>query len=116
LRLTEEGTKYFDEQVNMNRKPEFFDQIREELSEAIPLNISQLIINDKTERDINTSSKQILISITINPPEINKIRNTKQILNDLDEMIKIKDGTSLMFNKTITIYLDKTWGAVEQCK
>ena len=116
MRLTEEGTKYFNEKAEMGRKQEFFDQIRGELSEAIPLNVSQLIINNEIKHDVNTLSKRILISITIIPPETNKIRNTKQILNDLDKMIKVRDGTPLMYKKTLTIYLDKAWGAKEQCK
>ncbi len=109
LCLTEEGTNYFH---SLGEKKEFFDQMRKELSESIPLNISQLIVNDKIEYDIST---KILISITIHPPEINKVRNTKQILNDLDKMIKIKDGTPLMMDKNITIYLDQKFGAKEQC-
>ncbi len=88
--------------------------MRSELSESIPLDISQLIISNKIKYDI--PFKQILISITINPPEIIKKRNTKQVLKDLNEMIKVKYGTPLMFDKNITIYLDKEFGAKEQCK
>jgi len=111
LRLTEEGTRYFN---NLVEKTEFFDQMKRELSESIPLNISQLTINNKIKHDKIT--KQILIVITINPPKFNKLRSTKQILNDLDMMIKIKEGTPLIINKMTTIYLDKEHGARKLCK
>ena len=64
LRLTEDGTSHFNKLVEMKQEQSFFDQMKVELSESIPLEISQLSISNKPKYDVVT--KQILIGITIN--------------------------------------------------
>ncbi|RHZ82304.1 hypothetical protein Glove_109g196 [Diversispora epigaea] len=64
LRLTAEGTERY-ENLNSTGKDQFFANLHLELSKIIPVNITRLSSNGKTQVDTNIPSRQMLISLNI---------------------------------------------------
>ncbi|CAG8597066.1 1189_t:CDS:2, partial [Diversispora eburnea] len=108
LRLTKEGTEYY-ENLNSTGKDKFFTDLRLELSEIIPVNIKRLSSNgEKTQVDTTINSgRKILISLNIESSK--EERSADSILNDLNDMITYKNMTSIDLFPT-TKYLDGDFG------
>ncbi|RHZ82430.1 hypothetical protein Glove_109g149 [Diversispora epigaea] len=107
LRLTAEGTEYY-ENLNSIGKDQFFVDLHLELSKIIPVNIKRLSSNGKTQIDTTVSpSRQIFISLNIESSK--EERSVASIIDDLNEMIKYKSMTSISLNPT-TKYLDEDFG------
>ncbi|RHZ82458.1 hypothetical protein Glove_109g153 [Diversispora epigaea] len=110
LRLTAEGTEYY-ENLNSTEKSKFFFDLQIELSKIIPVDIKRLSSNEKTQIDTTvSSSRQILVSLNILNIESSKEeKSVASIVDDLNEMIKYKSMTSISLNPT-TKYLDGDFG------
>ncbi|CAG8599360.1 555_t:CDS:2, partial [Diversispora eburnea] len=108
LRLTKEGTEYF-ENLNTAGKYQFFTDLSLELSEIIPVNnIKRLSLNGKFQVDTTVSpSRQILISLRIESSK--EERSVASIVDDLNVMITYKNMTSIGLEST-TKYLDENFG------
>ncbi|RHZ82401.1 hypothetical protein Glove_109g261 [Diversispora epigaea] len=107
LRLTTEGTEHY-ENLNSTGKDQFFANLHLELSKIIPVNITRLSSNKKTQVDTTVgSNRQIFISLNIESSK--EERSVASIIDDLNEMIKYKSMTSISLNPT-TKYLDEDFG------
>ncbi|CAG8572251.1 7568_t:CDS:10 [Diversispora eburnea] len=105
LRLTKEGTEYY-ENLNPTGKNKFFTDLRLELSEIIPINnIKRLSSNGKSQ--VDTVSHQTLISLNIESSS--EERSVASIVDDLNDMIVYKNMTSIGLKPT-TKYLDGDYG------
>ncbi|RHZ82310.1 hypothetical protein Glove_109g321 [Diversispora epigaea] len=108
LRLTAEGTEYYEKNLNSTGKDNFFSVLKTELSEIIPVNITRLSSNGKTQIDTTVSqSRQILISLNIESSK--EERSVTYIVDDLNDMIIYKNMTSIGLFPT-TKYLDGDFG------
>ncbi|RHZ52422.1 hypothetical protein Glove_461g4 [Diversispora epigaea] len=108
LRLTAEGTEYYEKNLNSTGKANFFSVLKTELSEIIPVNITRLSSNGKTQIDTTVShSRQILISLNIESSK--EERSVTYIVDDLNDMIIYKNMTSIGLFPT-TKYLDEDFG------
>ncbi|RHZ70486.1 hypothetical protein Glove_271g81 [Diversispora epigaea] len=105
LRLTVEGTKYY-ENLNSTGKGQFFRDLHLALSKIIPVDIRRLSSNEKTQVD-STISHQILISLNIESPK--EGRSVASIVDDLNDMITYKSMTFISLFPT-TKYLDEDFG------
>ncbi|RHZ82560.1 hypothetical protein Glove_109g37 [Diversispora epigaea] len=109
LRLTTEGTEYY-ENLNSTEKSNFFFYLQIELSKIIPVDIKRLSSNEKTQIDTTvSSSRQILVSLNIHIESSKEEKSVASIVDDLNEMIKYKSMTSISLNPT-TKYLDEAFG------
>ena len=106
---------HYNEFISPNTLPNMLDQFKKDLDETTPLNPSRLVIDDKIQ-NVNTDEKQILLSVTILPPENNNgsKRNTVSIMKDLNELIKEKQVNPLS-QGNITRFLDENYGAQLIC-
>jgi len=111
IQLKFEDEIHYNEFISPNTLPNMLDQLKKDLSETTPLDISRLIIDDKIQK-VNNDEKQILLSITVLPPENNdgSKRNTESIMKDLNELIKEKQVNPLS-QGNITRFLDENYGA-----
>ncbi|CAG8752487.1 8806_t:CDS:2, partial [Funneliformis mosseae] len=87
VRLTPEGTIYFDS-LNKNDRKDFHLKLSQELTDAIPDRLVHITTNEKTEIDTSVFQKQIIISINIQQE-----RSVSSAHFDLDTLIKFKSIT-----------------------
>ncbi|RHZ74550.1 hypothetical protein Glove_221g77 [Diversispora epigaea] len=106
MRLTAEGTEYYENLLSIG-KDQFFTDLHLELSKIIPVNIKRLSSNKKTQVDNTLPNRQIFISLNIQSSDIEK--SVKSIIDDLNDMIKYKSITSISLFPT-TKYLDEDFG------
>jgi len=72
--LTPEGTKYF-ESLKDDKRKEFYEKLRKELADAIPVSLERIVTTERVETDTSISSdspKQIFLSINIEKLKKNK--------------------------------------------
>ncbi|CAG8506429.1 8152_t:CDS:10 [Diversispora eburnea] len=107
LRLTKEGTEYY-ENLNSTEKDQFFTDLHLELSKIIPVNIKRLSSNGKTQVDTTVSpGRQILISLNIQSSK--EERSVASIIDNLNDIITYKNMTSIGLSHTAK-YLDGDFG------
>ncbi|PKC65332.1 hypothetical protein RhiirA1_442367 [Rhizophagus irregularis] len=110
VRLTKNGTSYFDT-LNPNQKNKFFDNLTQELADAVAVTSKRITTNYRFVIDTESSSKQYLLSIKIDKPQSASDRETKLITKDLDAMIQNMDITVLESGSS-SKYLDPLYGYV----
>jgi len=123
LRLDKQGSEYFDrldnsesDSFNITSKSKFLDIMKKELADSIiPLNIDKISIVG-TQIDKNSEGKNIIILVKISPPGDDEIRNVDRIIEDLNEMVRNKEISPLMYNKNETIFLDGDYGFTRTSK
>lgn len=88
-----------------------FQQLKDELVQAIPIDSKRLKISKKIQKIQNKITNSVLISITIMPPATNDgtERNTDSVLNDLNELIQQKKY-NLISSGDITKFFDENYG------
>ncbi|CAG8617167.1 5530_t:CDS:10 [Ambispora gerdemannii] len=109
LRLTRDGSKYFNE-LSSSERSEFFDELKRELVLAIPIDPSRISTIKKHQIDTSTPEHQILISYTFEKTREPNQRSTKSLINDLDILVRNKEISSISFYP-LTNLLDKEYGS-----
>ncbi|PKY17427.1 hypothetical protein RhiirB3_404306 [Rhizophagus irregularis] len=111
LRLTPEGTLYFDN-LTSDQQSKFFDNLLNDLSYVVPINRSRLSSNGRTQVDNSVNEKQYLISIDIKETRIeNDNIGVETVFKYINIMVKYKDQTPIGEGQA-TRYLDETYGFV----
>ncbi|GBC53202.2 hypothetical protein GLOIN_2v1886197 [Rhizophagus irregularis DAOM 181602=DAOM 197198] len=112
VRLTKDGTSYFDT-LNSNQINKFFNNLTQELADAVAVTSKRIITNYRfvIDTNIESSSKQYLLSIKIDKPQSASDRETKLITKDLDIMIRNMDITVLASGSS-SKYLEPIYGYV----
>ncbi|CAG8761994.1 14722_t:CDS:10, partial [Gigaspora margarita] len=107
IRLTTEGTQYFQELSDLD-KDYFIFQLINELTYMIPTEKERLSSNRHRQFDPADSMK-ILISLSISENKSSNQLTTADITNYLDQLIKNKAISIISMGHT-TIYLDEIYG------
>ncbi|CAB5217332.1 unnamed protein product [Rhizophagus irregularis] len=111
LRLTPEGTKYFDS-LPQEQRSNFFNILLNDLSNAIPVSRSRLTSNEKTQLDLSSvNEKQYLISIGVEETRVDNDISVATVVNNTNTMVKSKDLT-LINNGQASKYLDQSYGFI----
>ncbi|CAG8647996.1 5670_t:CDS:2 [Funneliformis mosseae] len=104
VRLSPEGTTYFGRLNNIERK-DFHEKLRQDLANAIPVDINRVTSNEKTEVD----TSQYVLSINILHDENKQEIPTSLAIKDLDILIKNKFITAIAYGEA-SKYLDESYG------
>ncbi|RHZ49462.1 hypothetical protein Glove_520g12 [Diversispora epigaea] len=107
LRLTIEGTQYY-EKLNSTGQDDFFFDLIDELSKILSIDSKRLNSNKKTQVD-DTIGRDPQIFICIEIRSSKDERGVQYIIDDLKVMIKYKHITSISLFNT-TNYLDEDFG------
>ncbi|GBC24435.1 uncharacterized protein OCT59_009094 [Rhizophagus irregularis] len=110
LRLTPDGTKYFDS-LPQEQQSNFFNILLDDLSNAIPVSRSCLTSNEKTQLDPSVNENQYLISIGVEETRVNNDISVETVVNNINTMVKSKDLT-LINNGQASKYLDQSYGFI----
>ncbi|GES74950.1 hypothetical protein GLOIN_2v1869233 [Rhizophagus clarus] len=110
VRLTNDGTSYFNS-LNSNQQNEFFNNLTQELANAVVVTSKRITTNYKYVIDTESPSKQYLLSIKIEKPQVASDRETKLITNDLNAIIQNMIITVLASGSS-SKYLESTYGFV----
>ncbi|CAB4495910.1 unnamed protein product [Rhizophagus irregularis] len=111
LRLTPDGTKYFDRLSQKNRS-DFFNNLLNDLAKAIPVPRSRLTSDEKTQLDLSVNEKQYLISIGVEETRVdNDYLSVETVFNNINTMVKSKDLT-LINDGQASKYLDQSYGFI----
>ncbi|CAG8696711.1 9811_t:CDS:2, partial [Dentiscutata erythropus] len=106
LRLTEDGTVYYN---SLTSKNGFFEMLQKQLAECIPIsNINLLVPTNRTTPD-PISHNQLLVEFMINKAESTMVPDVKSIITDLNTIINNKDASSLA-KQNLSIFLDSGYG------
>ncbi|CAG8441094.1 7681_t:CDS:10 [Ambispora gerdemannii] len=108
LRLTVEGTKYFED-LSANRKNKFFEDLQNELALIIPVDLSRLSTTKRYQYDPSTSKSQILLPLKFQSTHDLDQLSTYDITDSLDTLIRNK-GITAMSNSDNAKYLDEDYG------
>ncbi|CAG8479075.1 3192_t:CDS:2 [Funneliformis caledonium] len=109
LRLTVDGTTYFD-QLSAEGQAQFFNNLVNEISTMLTIPPSRLKSSGRFQVDITISpEKQYLISLDIIQTKDKSEKSVESIIKDLDTMILNKEVSPISLGKT-THYLDATYG------
>jgi hypothetical protein len=115
LRLTPDGTKYFDRLSQKNRS-DFFNNLLNDLAKAIPVPRSRLTSDEKTQLDLSVNEKQYLISIGVEETKVdNDYLSVETVFNNINTMVKSKDLT-LINDGQASKYLDQSYGFIRTRK
>ncbi|KAF0533983.1 hypothetical protein F8M41_010291 [Gigaspora margarita] len=106
LRLTNDGTNYFQDLSDAERE-RFFDHLIDELTILIPTENGRLNSNGHYQKDTSDSSK-IIIVLSINEAKGNQ-RLSTEIESNLNLLITNKEFTGISTRPTVQ-YLDETYG------
>ncbi|CAG8673613.1 36806_t:CDS:2 [Gigaspora margarita] len=108
LRLTNDGTKYF-QNLNDAERERFFNHLIDELTILIPTENGRLSSNGNYQKDTSDSSK-IIITLSISEAKgSDNQRISTEIESNLNLLIKNKEFTGISTRPT-TQYLDETYG------
>ena len=111
VRLTKDGTSYFDK-LDPHQINEFFKNLTQELADAVTskrITTNYRFVIDTS--NIESSSKQYLLSIRIDKPKSASERETKFIIGDINAMIQNMDITVLASGSS-SKYLEPLYGYV----
>ncbi|KAF0548457.1 hypothetical protein F8M41_025964 [Gigaspora margarita] len=108
LRLTSDGTQYF-QNLNDAERERFFNHLINELTILIPTENGRLSSNGNYQKDTSDSSK-IIITLSISEAKgSDNQRISTEIESNLNLLIKNKEFTGIS-TKPTTQYLDETYG------
>ncbi|PKB99741.1 hypothetical protein RhiirA5_505571 [Rhizophagus irregularis] len=110
VKLTLDGTEYFDNLTRTNKQEGFFNRLTKELADALSIASVQITTTKRYQIDTKVpdkSPKQYILSININ----NASGRADLIADYLDIMIRNKPITALA-SDYISQYLDQTYGYV----
>ncbi|GBB93224.1 hypothetical protein RclHR1_21320001 [Rhizophagus clarus] len=110
VRLTKDGTSYFDT-LNLNQQNKFFNNLTRELANAVVVASKRITTNYRFVIDTESSSKQYLLFIKIEKPQAASDRGTRLITKDLNAMIQNMDITVLASGSS-SKYLESIYGYV----
>ncbi|GES92229.1 hypothetical protein GLOIN_2v1869233 [Rhizophagus clarus] len=110
VKLTEDGTSYFDN-LNHSQKNEFFNNLTQELANAVVVATERITTNYRFVIDTESSSKQYFLSVKIEKPQDASDKWTKLIAKDLNVMIQNMDITVLT-SESSSKYLESIYGYV----
>ncbi|GES92184.1 hypothetical protein GLOIN_2v1869233 [Rhizophagus clarus] len=115
VRLTKDGSTYF-EKLNPDQKNEFFDNLTQDLANAVVVATKRITTNykyviDTESSNIDSSSKQYLLSIKIEKPQVASDRKTDLIVEDFKVMIQNMDINDLASGNS-SRYLESIYGFV----
>jgi len=108
LRLTSYGTQVFDN-LSQDERHDFFDNLLEELSIAVPVDSERLTTNGMTQLDNSLNEKRYLISIGILATRDEYDNSVASIIKIIDTLIRNKDQSPIGLSR-IAGYLDKSYG------
>ncbi|GES92295.1 hypothetical protein GLOIN_2v1869233 [Rhizophagus clarus] len=108
VKLTQNGTSHFNS-LNSNQKNEFFNNLTQELANAVVVATDRITTNYRFVIDTESSSKQYLLSIKIEKPQYASDRETDLIVKDLIAMIQNMDITVLASGNS-SKYLESIYG------
>ena len=106
--MTLEGTDYF-EHLNGSERKGFYEKLRKELANAIPVSPERITSNEKIETDSSVTPKQTLLSINIEEDKTKRERTVNLAMKDLDTLIRHKAITVIESGET-SRYLDSDYG------
>ncbi|CAG8577458.1 5155_t:CDS:10 [Rhizophagus irregularis] len=115
VRLTPEGTKYFNSLSN-SKKEQFSKEMSEELSKIIPVDPIRLSTSKHFQFDPNTESDQLLFRMDVKGPNneligVDSSINSERIARDLNILIRNKDFTGISKGDCSSM-LDSTFGGI----
>ncbi|RIB21543.1 hypothetical protein C2G38_2034299 [Gigaspora rosea] len=111
LRLTMEGTTYY-ESLNSSGTNKFFYDLQDEVSKILPVSPSRLSSNKHVQVDFSISpGRQIFLLLNIEQTRDKDERSVASLIRDLNTMIHNKDVTPIG-SGNIVKYLDDTYGYV----
>ncbi|GES92183.1 hypothetical protein GLOIN_2v1869233 [Rhizophagus clarus] len=115
VRLTKDGSTYF-EKLNPDQKNKFFDNLTQDLANAVVVATNRITTNykyviDTESSNIDSSSKQYLLSIKIEKPQVASDRETDLIVKDFKVMIQNMDINDLASGNS-SKYLESIYGFV----
>ncbi|CAG8658345.1 5103_t:CDS:10, partial [Funneliformis mosseae] len=108
VRLTVDGTLYFDS-LNKSERKIFFTKLIQELADAIPVSSNRIPNNERVETDSSILQRQIFLRIDIKHDESRKERTVKLAIQDLDNLIRNKPIT-VIGSGEYSKYLDDSYG------
>ncbi|GES76898.1 hypothetical protein GLOIN_2v1639405 [Rhizophagus clarus] len=108
LRLTPQGTNYFDS-LTSNQQNSFFNTLLNDISNAVPVPRSRLTSIERTQVDFSVNEKQYLISIGIKETRSDNEPSVAAIVSNLNTMVLNKDQTPIN-DGLASQYLDATYG------
>ncbi|CAG8524038.1 813_t:CDS:10 [Rhizophagus irregularis] len=108
LRLSPEGTSYFDS-LSQEQQTNFFNTLLNDLSNAVPVPRPRLTSNEKTQLDLTVNEKQYLISIGIKETNDENDLSVVTVVNNINTMVKNKAQTPIGSGMA-TRYLDQVYG------
>lgn len=119
VRLTPEGTKYFNSLSN-SKKEQFSKEMSEELSKIIPVDPIRLSTSKHFQFDPNTESDQLLFRMDVKGPNneligVDSSINSERIARDLNILIRNKDFTGISKGDCSSM-LDSTFGGISTRK
>jgi hypothetical protein len=94
LRLTPDGTKYFDS-LTSEEQTNFFNILLNDLSNTVPISRSRLTSNEKTQLDLSANERQYLISIVIKETRDDDDLSVVTVVNNIRTMVTNKYLTSI---------------------
>ncbi|KAF0395551.1 hypothetical protein F8M41_010214 [Gigaspora margarita] len=111
LRLTMEGTTYY-ESLNSSGTNKFFYDLQDEVSKILPVIPSRLSSNKHVQVDFSISpGRQIFLLLNIEQTRDKDERSVASLIRDLNTMIHNKDITPIG-SGNIVKYLDDTYGFI----
>src|SRR4051812_43478256 len=110
LRFNAEGSKRLNN-INSKGFKTFCNDLMNELSAIIPVERSRLSNTGRFQRDPLDSNQLILLQVGISQPTEETIPCAKDIISDLDVLIKNKDST-LVSHYPLSSTLDENYGAI----
>ncbi|CAG8702770.1 182_t:CDS:2, partial [Funneliformis caledonium] len=109
LRLTDEGTKAYEEYLSAGNRTIFFDSLLKELVDAVPINIRLLDSNKYAERDFDVENHSFLYLISVVIKQVDSEQDVGTVIKYLRTLIRNKKYTPIGSGK-FTKYLDDTFG------
>ncbi|CAG8590165.1 8657_t:CDS:2 [Funneliformis caledonium] len=108
FRLTDEGTKAYEEYFSAGNRSDFFNSLLKELADAVPISVDRLDSNKNVERDSDVDNHSYLYLINIVIKHVDSEQGVGIVFNDIRTLVKNKTYTPIGQGK-FTNYLDDTF-------
>ncbi|CAG8523492.1 3413_t:CDS:10 [Paraglomus occultum] len=109
VRLTANGTSYYENLPSGGDKIAFWDSVKRQLSQVIPVDLDRLSIHGKPQYDPSLENKQILFRLQIKSTRATGQRSVSKVMSDLTTLIQHKSITAVQYYTYISM-LDETYG------
>jgi len=106
--LTANGTSYYENLPSGDRIA-FWDSIKHQLCQVIPVNPDRLSIHGKPQYDPSLEGKQFLFRVEIKYTRAAGQRSVSKVINDLRTLVQQKSITAIQYYDNISM-LDETYG------